>query len=284
MFGFSYKASVTVVLAGYAVLLFTLADPLCAGQAVPVKTVANLEAFCKPGIVQSALVGVSPAASLKEIPNGPKFPGGTRFVAAAKDWPAYCQVTGSFVTNEKTGKTANFLATLPANWNGKFLQFGCGGHCGGILGINDAAQPSNTIVIQGYPGENLIKGYASFGTDQGHDSPEDGLWAIKGPGRIDEDAVDDFYYRADQMLARMGKQFTTSFYARAMGGPQNISYSYFGGCSEGGRDALVAASYFPEEFDGIISGSPYGNPMANSFQWGDCHWCSCVKALTLPPL
>jgi feruloyl esterase len=55
----------------------------------------------------------------------------------------------------------------------------------------------------------------------------------------------------------MGKAFTTAFYGQVQGAPQKIDYSYFSGCSGGGRDAFVAASYFPEEFDGIVGGSAY---------------------------
>src|SRR5580765_5865905 len=66
---------------------------------------------------------------IADIP-GPIFADGTRYFPIAGDMPAFCQVTGSFVTNPETGKTANFLATLPADWNGKYLQLGCAGHCG----------------------------------------------------------------------------------------------------------------------------------------------------------
>jgi feruloyl esterase len=55
----------------------------------------------------------------------------------------------------------------------------------------------------------------------------------------------------------MGKEFTTALYARSSGAEKAISRSYFNGCSGGGRDAMVAASHFPEAFDGIIAGSPY---------------------------
>ena len=76
------------------------------------------------------------------------MPGGTRFVAATKTLPAYCQVSGSFVTNPKTGKTANFLATLPAAWNGKYLQMGCSGHCAQFA-MSNAGSPVVTITNQG---------------------------------------------------------------------------------------------------------------------------------------
>jgi feruloyl esterase len=196
----------------------------------------------------------------EEFP-GPFLPGGTALKPATKDLPAYCQVTGSFVTNAKTGKTANFLATFPAAWNQKYLQLGCGGHCG-TFAVSDAASPTVTITNQGKPGDSIEKGYASFATDEGHAGFTAGKWAIKASGELDEDGLEDLLYRADKVLARLGKEFTTAVYAQATGTSRKIRYAYFCGCSGGGRDALVAASYFPEEFDGIVAGSAYTN-MAN---------------------
>ena len=228
------------------------------------KVVPDLEAFCRSEVVQTVAKSLTPAVTVKEIGNGPKSSGGAKFVAAAKDWPAYCQVTGSFITNPKTGKTANFLATFPAAWNGKYLQMGCSGHCGQFA-VSDPSQLIATITNQGYPRESIIKGYASFATDEGHEGFAGGTWAIKGPGKVDEEAIEDLYYRADQVLARVGKELTIAFYADATKKPQKIARSYFNGCSGGGRDAFVAAAYFPEEFDGIIGGSAY-NAMGAPFQ------------------
>jgi feruloyl esterase len=248
----------------------TAQPAFAAGAPFGMKIVANLEAACRPELVQSAVATLSPAVTIKglpsvEIPNG-AMPGGTQFVAAANGLPAYCQVTGSLVTNPTTGKTANFLATFPAAWNGKYLQMGCSGHCGQFA-VSNAATPMVTITNQGYPGEIISKGYASFATDEGHVGLSGGVWAVKGAGQVDEDAIEDFYYRADKVLAKLGKQVTIAFYTQATKAPQKLSRSYFSGCSGGGRDAFVAASYFPEEFDGIIGGSAY-NLAGVGFQVG----------------
>src|ERR1700730_5015251 len=82
-----------------------------AAEQTPAKTVVpDLQAACRPELIQAAVSKLSPAVTIKElpkeeIPNGSMMPGGTSFVAAAKGLPAYCQVSGSFVTNPKTGKT-----------------------------------------------------------------------------------------------------------------------------------------------------------------------------------
>jgi feruloyl esterase len=179
-----------------------------ANQVANTKAVLDLESVCRPEVIQSAVASLSPAITVKPVsnPTGPALAGGAAFTAAAKGLGAYCQVTGSFVTNPKTGKTANFLATFPAAWNGKYLQMGCSGNCGQFA-VGNPATPQVTITNQGYPGESIIKGYASFATDEGHEGFSGGVWAIKGPGLVDEDALTDFYYRADQVLARLGKAF-----------------------------------------------------------------------------
>jgi feruloyl esterase len=241
------------------------------------RVVPDLESVCKAEVIQAAMAKRSPTVTVKEVANpsppgmpgavasGPVIPGGAKFTAASAKLPAYCQVTGSFVTNPKTGKTANFLATFPATWNGKYLQLGCSGHCGQFA-VSNAATGSIVVTNQGYPGQIIEKGYASIATDEGHVGYEAGTWAIKGPGQVDEDAIADFYYRADQVLAKLGKQITLAFYDKALNSPQKLARSYFSGCSGGGRDAFVAAAYFPEEFDGIVGGSAY-NLMGGAFQF-----------------
>ena len=234
-------------------------SPANAQPATPAGTKAetDLQAVCQPEALQNIAATLSTTTvTVRQIEENPKFLGGTKFVAAHGAVPAYCQAQGRFVTNPKTGKTANFLATFPANWNGKYLQLGCSGHCGNFA-VSDPSTSFVTITTQGYPNQIMIKGYAAFATDEGHVGFSGAPWAVKGPGKVDEDAITDFYYRADKVLTHMGKEFTTAFYAKLNGAPRKISHSYFDGCSGGGRDALVAASYFPEAFDGIIAGSPY---------------------------
>jgi feruloyl esterase len=226
----------------------------------------DIARVCQPGTLQAVAGSLHAGVTVQTIRNGPPFEGGVKYVAAKGEVPAFCQVSGSFVTNPVSGKTANFMATFPANWNGKFLQIGCSGHCGQFA-VSDPANPMTiTVTNQGMPWDGIKKGYAQFATDEGHEGLAGGTWADKGPGKVDEDAITDFFYRADKVLAQVGKRFTTAFYDRVRGGKQTIARSYFNGCSGGGRDAFVAASYFPEEFDGIIGGSAY-NGAGASFQF-----------------
>jgi feruloyl esterase len=255
------RRRITTVLAGGTILGLALGGiPQTISSAGSAETDADAKfaQSCTASAVQALLGGLETRATAGRITNnpGPFFADGTRFTPAQGGLPAFCQVTGSYLTNPATGKTANFLATFPQNWNGKYLQLGCAGHCG-TFAVSNPAMFTITITNQGLPGDIIKKGYAAFATDQGHTVMTGGTWAIKGPGQVDDEAITDFFWRASKVLTRFGKQFTSAFYAREPGAPAPIARSYFNGCSGGGRDALVAASYFPEEFDGIIAGSPY---------------------------
>jgi feruloyl esterase len=244
--------AVTVALVGSAAAIVP-APGASAGSAEPAPTA--FQAACSAEAMAAVVAGLGVAVTVQPIRNG-MFAGATRLVAATGSVPAYCQVTGSFVTNPQTGTAANFMATLPANWNGKYLQLGCSGHCGQFY-VSNPAMPTITVTAQGHATQIIEKGYATFATDEGHEGMDSASWAVKGDGSVDAGKVEAFLYRADKVLAQMGKQFTTAFYGRVSGAARPIGRSYFSGCSGGGRDAMVAASYFPEAFDGIIAGSPY---------------------------
>ncbi|NTE68194.1 tannase/feruloyl esterase family alpha/beta hydrolase [Agrobacterium tumefaciens] len=219
---------------------------------------SNLSTICTGEGIAALVADIGYGIVVKEVPNGPHLAGGVQYVPRTGSAPAYCQATGSYVTNTKTGKTANFLATFPERWNGKFLQLGCSGGCGYLL-MNNPAAPPITITAQGYPGQLIEKGYATFGNDLGHvaESPATPLdWPKEADGTLNFDAIEDYLYRADLVMADMGKAFTEAFYSGLQNSPARISRAYFNGCSQGGREALVAATRFPQKYDGIIAGSP----------------------------
>jgi len=170
---------------------------------------------------------------------GPQ-PTGARAVPSNGTLPAFCQLTGTVVTNKKIGKTTNFGVLLPENWNGKSLFAGCGGLCGFVFG-------------SGVPFGALIKGYAVVATDDGHQSTQsvfEAEWALDPKGAPDQDALLDVYYRAVHTVALASKELIQNWYSNA------LQHSYFQGCSGGGREGLVEAVRYPSDFDGIIAGDP----------------------------
>jgi hypothetical protein len=155
------------------------------------------------------------------------------------DSPEECLVTGSIVTNYQTGKTANFAAMLPlrTKWNHKFMFEGCNGNCG-------------TITLAPTPNV-LSKGYPVWGTDDGH-LGSNAAWPIRSPGVYDQGAIVDFAYRAVHQVVDHGKQFTLSFF-----GARKFDEAYYEGCSDGGREGMVEANRYPDDFDGVLAGDPY---------------------------
>ncbi len=153
---------------------------------------------------------------------------GAHLVPAAGRGPAYCKVD-AYIT-----PSVGIEMHLPTHgWNGKFVEYGCGGFCGSL---------NNAVIC-----DNVnARGYACIVSDMGHKSTaKDGKWAFNNlQGKI------DFGYRATHVTALAGRAIATRFYSRA---PQR---SYFVGCSTGGRQALVSAQRFPNDFDGIVGGAP----------------------------
>jgi hypothetical protein len=160
-------------------------------------------------------------------------PTGTRIVAATATVPEYCLVTGTIYPQ------IGFAVGLPtATWNGNFYMSGGGGFNGTIPGLNTG----------------LSLHYATAGTDSGHkssDYPSSDAAKFAWP---DTDALPaqrkiDFAYRSYNETAVLAKKIIKAFYG------YNTRYSYFVGCSEGGREGLMMTQRFPELFDGILAGS-----------------------------
>jgi len=119
-----------------------------------------------------------------------------------------------------------------AGWNGKFLGVGNGGFAGSIY-FRDLARA-------------VQHGYASAGTDTGHSgSAIEAGWALGHPEK-----VADFGYRGVHEASLTGQAVTHAFYGSAAG------HRYFSSCSDGGREALMEAQRFPEDYDGILAGAP----------------------------
>jgi Tannase and feruloyl esterase len=127
---------------------------------------------------------------------------------------------------------------IPAGdaWNGRYVQLGNGGFAGQI-----ASQRLAAVAAQGY---------AVAMTDDGHQTAvgTDASWAIGHPEK-----VVDFGWRALRETTLAAKGLIAAYAG------QNPKYAYFEGCSDGGREALMEAQRFPDDFDGIVAGAPAYN-------------------------
>lgn len=145
------------------------------------------------------------------------------------DGIAVCSVTGRLAAE------INFQVLLPLeSWTQRYLQVGCGGLCGNIT-LTSGASTGCQVLNDG--------GFVMAATDMGH-SGNDGTWGQDAQKRA------DFAYRAQHLTAAAAKALIAAFYGQP---PQ---YSYFNGCSDGGREALMEAMRYPDDFDGVVAGAP----------------------------
>jgi hypothetical protein len=152
--------------------------------------------------------------------------------------PSYCRVLATSRPTPDSEIRLEVAIPLASSWNGKFLQLGNGGFAGAI--------PEADFV----PG--LRAGFAVAATDDGHQGAvNDAKWAQGQPGKII-----DYAYRSLKETTSAAKKFIAAFAGR------DASYSYFTGCSGGGREGLVEAQRYPEDFDGILVGDPASNFIA----------------------
>ncbi len=188
--------------------------------------------------------------SATAVPEGPVAGGGrggAPVVAAA-----HCVVQG--IIRPTKDSEIHFELWLPASgWNGKYVQLGSGGWAGTINAAGLA--------------EPLKRGYAAAATDDGHQGGAGATWAIGHPEKLI-----DFGYRAVHETSLQSKAIIQALFGRAP------SHSYFNGCSDGGREALMEAQRYPEEFDGIIAGAPASDwsHLFTGFVWN-------ARALTETP-
>jgi feruloyl esterase len=171
-------------------------------------------------------------------------------VPAAAPNPQYCDVKGSVATSgDGAGpNSAGFEAMFPANWNGKFIFNGVGGLAGSL---NSSA---NSVDIALF----LARGYATAITDTGHLST-DPTWQFTSPGEPNTPKIIDYFYRAVHEVTLAAKQLVRDYYHSA-----TIAHSYFDGCSNGGKMGMLEAMRFPNDYDGIIAGSPWLDPVGTS--------------------
>lgn len=154
------------------------------------------------------------------------------------DVPAFCRVEMTAAPSRDSA--IHIEVWLPTSgWNGKFLGVGNGAWGGSV------PFPAMAAGVQ--------RGYATVGTDTGHDGTS-ASFAMGHPEKLI-----DFAYRAVHEMTVKGKAIAAAFYGRA---PR---LSYFNGCSTGGRQALAEAQRFADDFDGIVAGAPGNDTTHQAF-------------------
>ncbi|MEM6702431.1 MAG: tannase/feruloyl esterase family alpha/beta hydrolase, partial [Acidobacteriota bacterium] len=140
----------------------------------------------------------------------------------------HCKVEG------RISHSIGFTVWLPHEWNGRFAMGGQGGFAGAVDNQAEAF------------GQVLSKGYATAGTDTGHQANGlDGSWALH-----DLEAIANYGHVAIHRVTEVSKAMIAAHYDKS---PET---SFFLGCSNGGRQALQEAQRYPDDFDVILAGAP----------------------------
>ena len=166
--------------------------------------------------------------SAEEIPAGEWAPpAGPRQTSL----PAFCRVALT------VSPQIRIEVWLPKdNWNGRYRGEGGGGYAGQVSYGGLAA--------------GLRAGYATASTDTGHPSSVGGTFALNSDGTLNRQSIVDFAERSLHELAIKSKAVIKAYYDRAP------TFSYWNGCSTGGRQGLIAAQRFPQEYEGLVIGAP----------------------------
>src|SRR5918994_3249314 len=158
----------------------------------------------------------------------------SKVVAATADTPQHCRVVGVIAPE------IAFEVNLPDRWNRRFYMTGNGGLAGDAVDT-----PTNADRTAG-----LSNGFVHARTNTGHDSRKEpsGSFILSKPQK----AI-DYAYRAVHVTADLAKKIAKDYYA------QPVQFSYWNSCSNGGRQGLLEAQRYPDDFDGIVANAPWVN-------------------------
>ena len=216
--------------------LLLLALALAMAASLSAATCESLSSLSLPNTTITAAQSVAAGAFAPEGGGGAK---GKGKAASFADVPAFCRV--AFTVKPTSDSEIKIEIWMPASgWNHKFEANGNGGWTGSITPATLAT--------------GVRLGYATSMTDTGHEGGS-ASFALGHPEKLI-----DFGYRSVHEMAMKGKAIVAAFYGEAP------KYSYWNGCSAGGRQGLEEAQRYPDDFDGIIAGSPGLNWTGRSLQ------------------
>ncbi|MFE1836161.1 tannase/feruloyl esterase family alpha/beta hydrolase [Streptomyces sviceus] len=153
--------------------------------------------------------------------------------------PAFCEVTVT-LTHPGGNDHAKVRTWLPVSgWNGRFQGLGGAAYLAGDNNVGLGAAVKN--------------GYAAVSTDAGVGDALDTSWALNGAGQVNTALLKNFASRSQHEAAVVGKEVVDALYG------ERPEYSYFIGCSTGGRQGYMEAQRHPGDYDGILADAPAVN-------------------------
>jgi feruloyl esterase len=183
----------------------------------------------KPAIANAKAVRSCESLASVALPN-------TTIESAAVDSnnPGICRVTAITAHPPAADRIRIWVGIPTSNWNGRFVGTGGGGLVGGnAAGVN---QP-------------VTQGFAAGATDAGHEGGS-GTFALDANGRLNWEGIRNFAHVGIHEMTVTGKSLTQAMYGVAP------KYSYFNGCSTGGRQGMMEAQRYPQDYNGIMSAAP----------------------------
>jgi feruloyl esterase len=200
-----------------------------AGALIAAPSCDSLSKLALPNTTITSAQVVPAGEFVQPAGRGPAPPAGRGPAPSFKDLPAFCRVQATLTPSADSD--IKIEVWLPVSgWNGEFQAVGNGGWAG--------------IISYGTLGAAVRRGYATASTDTGHVGAS-ASFALGHPERLT-----DFAYRAVHETTVAAKAVIANFYG------SSPHYSYWNGCSTGGRQGLKEAQRFPADFDGIIAGAP----------------------------
>lgn len=152
-------------------------------------------------------------------------------MTAEGDVPEFCRVM-AYVLPE-----IRIEVTLPTAWNRRFMMTGSGGYAG------DSLESPQRILLRN---QAMRRGFVQAITNTGHDNRDEPLATFA----TNRQKLLDYAFRSLHVTAEVGKRITTAYYGA------KPTRSYYQGCSTGGRQGLILAQRYPDDFDGIVAGAP----------------------------
>jgi hypothetical protein len=208
--------------------LFQPSSPVnCSSQSIPYPTLPGAQIRSLEASLARKTWELIPAGLYSN--NGPVIASGL----------SYCNVTITYTPLDSDNKTT-VQVWLPAQkWNGRMQGLGGGGWSGGLFDF-------------GYPGMTaaVAQGYAAVATNGGWTSSLPKDFALLSPGNVDIKSLRHFASTSLNDVSIIGKSVIQSFYG------QPPKYSYWNGCSQGGRQGFMLAQKYPKAFDGIVASAP----------------------------
>ena len=244
----------------------------------------------------SALVGLTVPASAIGLPTTGATVGAADLVPAAPQTvnaeravlaiPEYCRVTGRIAPVDPAAPPINFHVNLPTSWNRKLAQLGGSGSNGVIPVALTTGMHWGPESIPPNAPYALSRGFVVYGSDSGHQTAG-GRAGDSTPPAADWTTNDESYTNFAYAQMKKTRDVVVALVARFYGEP--IRHSYYLGSSQGGREALIVAQRFPQDYDGVFAQVPahayvhhsIGEPLARARAQAGDGWIPSAKVAVI---